>query len=403
MNGGTVTTMPLEGLRVLDVSTILAGPLCCQILGDFGADVVKVEHPRQGDSMRGHGRAKEGIPLWWKEVSRNKRLIAVDLSHPRGADVLLQLAATADVMVESFRPGTLEKWNLGPDRLHEVSPDLVLVRLTGWGQSGPYAKRPGFGTLAEAMSGFAYATGAPDGPPTLPAFGLADSICGIAASSAALIALRHRDAHGGGGQVIDLSILEPIMTAVGPGPTIYDQLGLVEERTGNRSANNAPRNTYRTSDGSWIAVSTSAQQIAERVMRLVGHPDVITEPWFGSGRGRAAHADLLDRYVGDWIAARTRDHVLKAFEEAGAAAAAIYSPRDIVEDPHIRATEMLVTADDEDLGPVLMHNVMWRMSATPGRIRFTGRKLGADTDAVLRELGYSGDDVASLRKQGVVA
>jgi crotonobetainyl-CoA:carnitine CoA-transferase CaiB-like acyl-CoA transferase len=203
--------------------------------------------------------------------------------------------------------------------------------------------------------------------------------------------------------VIDLSILEPIMTAVGPGPTIYDQLGLIEERTGNRSANNAPRNTYRTSDDSWIAVSTSAQQIAERVMRLVGHPDVITEPWFGSGRGRAAHADLLDRYVGDWIAARTRDQVLKAFEEAGAAAAAIYSPRDIVEDPHIRATEMLVTADDEDLGPVLMHNVMWRMSATPGRIRFTGRRLGADTDAVLRELGYSGDDVASLRKQGVVA
>jgi crotonobetainyl-CoA:carnitine CoA-transferase CaiB-like acyl-CoA transferase len=398
-----MTTMPLDGLRVLDVSTILAGPLCCQILGDYGADVIKIEHPQHGDSMRGHGRARDGIPLWWKEVSRNKRLIAVDLGDRRGAEVLLRLAATADVMVESFRPGTLERWGIGPDRLHQVNPGLVLVRLTGWGQSGPYARRPGFGTLAEAMSGFAYATGPPDGPPTLPAFGLADSICGIAASSAALVALHHRDVHAGAGQVVDLSILEPIMTAVGPGPTVYDQLGIVEERTGNRSGNNAPRNTYRTSDGSWVAVSTSAQQIAERVLRLVGHPGVITEPWFASGRGRAEHADLLDQYVGDWMAARSREEVLKAFEEAGAAAAPIYSPRDIVDDPHIRATEMLAEVQDEDLGRVLMHNVMWRMSATPGRIRFTGRRLGSDTDEVLGELGFGRDQVASLREQGVIA
>ena len=216
--------MPLEGLRVLDVSTILAGPLCCQILGDFGADVIKIEHPRVGDSMRGHGSAKNGVPLWWKEVSRNKRTVGLDLGLPAGAEVLLQLAGATDVLVESFRPGTLERWGLGPDRLHEANPGIVIVRLTGWGQSGPYAGRPGFGTLAEAMSGFAYATGTPDGPPTLPAFGLADSICGIAASSAALMALRHRDVHGGEGQVVDLSILEPIMTAVGPGPTVYDQL-----------------------------------------------------------------------------------------------------------------------------------------------------------------------------------
>jgi crotonobetainyl-CoA:carnitine CoA-transferase CaiB-like acyl-CoA transferase len=395
--------MPLEGLRVIDASTILAGPLCCQILGDFGADVIKIEHPASGDGMRGHGQQKDGVPLWWKEISRNKRTVGLDLSVPEGADVFGRLAATADVVVENFRPGTLERWGLGPDRLRDLNRGLVLVRVTGFGQAGPYAGRPGFGTLAEAMSGFAYLTGEAAGPPTLPAFGLADSICGIAAATAALTALRHRDVHGGDGQVVDISILEPIMTSVGPAPTVYDQLGVVEERHGNRSANNAPRNTYRTSDGSWVAVSTSAQRIAERVLRLVGHPEVIAEPWFASGRGRATRADLLDRLVGDWIAARTRADVLAAFEAAGAAIAPVYSPRDIVEDPHVRQAAMLTEVADPELGPMLMHNVMWRMSDTPGTIRFTGRAHGADTDAVLTgELGYDPEQVAGLRARGVV-
>ncbi len=400
---GELGMMPLEGLRVVDASTILAGPLCCQILGDFGADVIKVEHPRAGDSMRGHGHQKAGVSLWWKELSRNKRGIGLDLGAPEGAEVFLRLAATTDVVVENFRPGTLERWGLDLQRLHEVNPGLVLVRLTGWGQSGPYARRPGFGTLAEAMSGFAHLTGDPTGPPTLPAFGLADSICGIAASAAAMVALFHRARHGGEGQMVDLSILEPIMTAVGPGPTVYDQLGLVEQRHGNRSTNNAPRNTYRTRDGSWVAVSTSAQAIAERVLRLVGHPAVVDEPWFGSGRGRAEHVDLLDSLVGDWISARDRDEVLEEFEAAGAAIAPVYDARDVVEDPHVRATDMLTRVQDDELGQVLMHNVMWRMSQTPGRIRFTGRALGADTDAVLGELGYAEADITRLRGLGVIA
>src|SRR6266542_4722726 len=248
--------MALEGVRVLDASTILAGPLCCQILGDFGAEVIKIEHPRAGDSMRGHGHQKNGVPLWWKEISRNKRTIGLNMGTPAGAEVFCRLATSADIVIENLRPGTLERWNVGPDRLFALNAGLVLVRLTGWGQSGPYSRRPGFGTLAEVMSGFAYMTGSPDGPPTLPAFGLADSICGIAASSAALMALRHREVQGGAGQIVDLSILEPIMTAVGPAPTVYDQLGIIEERHGNRSTNNAPRNTYQTKDGSWVAVST---------------------------------------------------------------------------------------------------------------------------------------------------
>lgn len=395
--------MPLDGLRVIDASTILAGPLCCQILGDFGADVIKVEHPRSADNMRGHGPQKDGVPLWWKEIGRNKQTMGLDLSAPEGAGIFLRLAATADIVVENFRPGTLEKWGLGPDRLRDVNPGLVLVRVTGFGQAGPYSRRPGFGTLAEAMSGFAHLTGESAGPPTLPAFGLADSICGIAASSAALMALRHREVNGGEGQVVDISILEPIMSCIGPAPTIYDQLGVAERRHGNRSANNAPRNTYRTSDGSWVAVSTSAQQIAERVLRLVGHPEVIAEPWFATGRGRAQHAGLLDRLVGDWIAARTRADVLTAFEAAGAAIAPVYDARDIVEDAHIRQTAMITEVADPDLGAMLMHNVMWRMSATPGAIRFTGRAHGADTDALLTgELGYDQEQVTRLRTAGVI-
>jgi crotonobetainyl-CoA:carnitine CoA-transferase CaiB-like acyl-CoA transferase len=393
--------MPLSGVRVLDVSTILAGPLCCQILGDFGADVVKIEHPVNGDSMRGHGASKDGIPLWWKEISRNKRAVALDLKAPGGAEVFRRLAAEADIVVENFRPGTLERWGLGPEVLLADNPGLVMARLTGFGQTGPYSSRPGFGTLAEAMSGFADATGEPDGPPTLPAFGLADSICGIAASSAVMMALRHRD-QTGKGQVVDLSILEPIMTAVGPAPTYYQQLGTIAQRHGNRSTNNAPRNTYKTADGAWVAVSTSAQRIAERVLTLVGHPEVIDEDWFATGSGRAEHVELLDAYVGDWIGQRDRAEVLEVFEQAGAAIAPVYDARDITNDPHIQETQMLLEVDDPDLGPLLQHNVMWRMSESPGSIRFTGRALGQDTREVLGESGYSDAEIDELARTGVV-
>lgn len=389
--------LPLEDLKVIDASTILAGPLCCQILGDYGADVIKIEHPKLGDSMRGHGESKDGIPLWWKEVSRNKRTLALNLGKPEGGEVFRKLAATADVVVENFRPGTFERWGIGPDVLHEINPGLVLVRMTGFGQTGPYSSRAGFGTLAEAMSGFAHLTGPEDGPPTLPSFGLADSIAGIAASSAVLTALRHRD-RTGEGQVVDLSILEPIMTAVGPGPTVYQQLGITGRRHGNRSTYNAPRNTYLTKDDKWVAVSTSAQSIAERVMRLVGHPEVVDEPWFAAGHTRVQHVDELDEYVGSWIRDRDRTEVMAAFEDAGAAIAAVYDAQDIVEDEHIRETEMLVDVPDEDLGSVLQHNVMWRMSKTPGEIRFTGRPLGQDTDNILGDVGYTDAEIARLRE-----
>jgi len=399
---GAAIASPLSGVRVVDCSTILAGPLCCRILGDYGAEVIKVEHPTAGDGMRGHGYAKGGIPLWWKEISRNKRTLALSLSKPEGAEAFRRLAATADVIVENFRPGTFERWGLDPVELRARNPDLITLRLTGFGQIGPYAHRAGFGTLAEAMSGFAALTGPADGPPTLPSFGLADSIAGIAAATAVLMALRVSD-RGDGGQEIDINILEPIMAAVGPAAMAYDQLGVIEQRHGNRSSNNAPRNTYQTKDGSWVAVSTSAQRIAEKVMALIGRGEIAREPWFASGRGRVQHVDELDGYLSEWIAERDRHTVLDAFEEAGAAIAPVYDARDIVEDPHIRATEMLKEVDDPDLGRVLMHNVMWRMGRTPGSIRFTGRALGADTDQVLTEIGYDASDIARLRTAGIVA
>jgi crotonobetainyl-CoA:carnitine CoA-transferase CaiB-like acyl-CoA transferase len=394
---------PLRGVRVLDVSTVLAGPLACQILGDFGADVIKIEHPQRGDSLRGHGPSKDGVALWYSMVGRNKRSVGLYLGDPDGAEIFRKIAARADVIVENFRPGTLEKWGVGPDVLKDLNPRLIFIRVTGFGQTGPYANRPGFGTLAESMSGFAAITGEPDGPPTLPPFGLADSIAGISAACAALMALYHRDARGGGGQSVDLAILEPIVTALGPQPIVWDQLGTMQPRTGNRSDNNAPRNTYQTKDGRWVAISTSANSIAERVMRLVGHPEVIEEPWFGSAQGRVAHVDMLDAYVADWIKERTRDDVMESFEAAEAAIAPIYDVAELMEDPHAQAREMFPAVDDPRLGPVRMQNVLYRMSETPGSIQHTGRELGADTDEILKSVGVSAERIAELRERGVVA
>jgi formyl-CoA transferase len=285
----------------------------------------------------------------------------------------------------------------------EVNPGLVIARVTGFGQFGPYAKRPGFGTLAESMSGFAHITGQPDGPPTLPPFGLADGIAALTTASAITMCLYQRDTRGGAGQIIDLAIIEPILTVLGPQVTVYDQLGIIQERTGNRSVNNAPRNTYKTRDGRWVAISTSAQSIAERVMHLVGRPEVIEEPWFSSGRERAEHADLLDEMVGGWIAERDLDDVVAAFEEAQAAVAPIYDASQILEDPQFDALGSIVTVDDPELGPIKMQNVLFRLSETPGSIRWAGRALGADNEQVFcDELGLDPADLERLAADGVI-
>ncbi|HEU4331655.1 MAG TPA: CoA transferase [Lapillicoccus sp.] len=393
-------TDALAGLKVLDVSTLFAGPLAATMLGDFGADVVKIEHPR-GDPVRSHGASKDGIGLWGKVVGRNKRGITLYLGSPEGQDVFRRLVADADVVIENFRPGTLERWGLGYEQLSAENPGLVLTRVTGFGQLGPYAGRPGFGTLAEAMSGFAAITGEPDGPPTLPPFGLADGIAALAAAFATMTALRARETTGRG-QVVDLAIIEPILTLLGPQPTVWDALHQVQERSGNRSANNAPRNTYLTRDGRWVAVSTSAQSIAERVMTLVGRPELTKEPWFASGGERAKHADLLDEAVASWVVRHDRDEVVRAFEEAQAAVAPIYDVRDVVADPQFQALGSLVRVPDPELGSVLMQNVLFRMSETPGRITSAGPALGQHTAEVLAEIGIDAAQLAELRERGAV-
>ncbi|UFU01881.1 CoA transferase [Ruania suaedae] len=390
---------PLDDLLVVDASTLFAGPMAAMHLGDMGARVIKVEHPQRPDPSRGHGPAKDGENLWWKTLGRNKETVTLDLHTAGGVEAFLRLAERADVVIENFRPGTLEKWGLGYDQLSAKNPGLVLARVTGFGQKGPYRSRPGFGTLAEAMSGFAAMTGEPDGPPTLPPFGLADGIASLTTAYAVMTALHHR-ARVGTGQELDIAIIEPILAMLGPQITRWDQLGTVQPRTGNRSANNAPRNAYLTADAKWVAVSTSAQSIAERVMELVGRPEVTREDWFATGAGRAQHADELDEAVGAWIAERSRDEVVAEFERVHAAVAPIYDAGDIIADPHFQELGTIHGIEDPVLGQMKMQGPLFRMSGADSRIAWTGRAPGADTEALLEELGFSEPEISDMREAG---
>ena len=394
---------PLAGIRVLECGTIIAAPFTAMLLADFGADVIKIEHPR-GDGMRTNGPRKDGVGLNYTFYGRNKRHIVLDFSKPEGQEIFRELALQSDVVVENFRPGVMERWGLGWEQLHALNRRLVMLRMTGFGQFGPYKGRAGFGTLAESMSGFAHINGYPEGSPTLPPFGLADGTAALSSAYAIMLALYHRDARGGEGQMIDVAIIEPIFHLLGAQTTIFDQLGIIQQRTGNRTKLNAPRNIYKTRDDRWVGVSTSAQPIAERVMRLCGRPDIIDEPWYRTGPDRAAHADELDAIVGGWIAERDLDEVMRAFEEAEAAIAPILDISQVLDDPQYQALESVVTVDHEELGPIRMQNLLFRMSETPGEVRHPGRRLGRDTDEVLRELlGLSDERLRELHDAGVTA
>lgn len=361
------------------MATVLAGPHTARYLGDFGAEVIKVEAPG-GDGTRRMGwRPPEGGDAYmWKLLGRNKRCAVIDLKSEAGLEAMRRLVDTADVLIENLRPGTLERLGLVPDDMLASNPRLVILRISGFGQDGPYAHKPGFATLAEAMSGFASMNGEPDGAPLLPPIALTDEVAGIVGAFAVMVALRHRD-RTGEGQVIDVNLLESMLQLMGPLPAAYAHLGYLQPRLGSGIPYTVPRGTYCCADGVWVAVSTSAESVAQRVMDLIGVGD---DERFATFTERVDHRDELEQIVIEWIAARPSTEVLGAFDAAEAAIAPVYTMADVVADPHIAARDVLVEVDG-----VLMQAPVARMSKTPGAIRHAGRPLGADTVDVLTEIG----------------
>ena len=395
-------TVPLQGVKVVDVATLGAGPWLATRLADFGADVVKVEHPSAGDPIRLLGWFDEGVPLWWKIDSRNKRCITADLKQADGQDILRRLVRDADVLVENFRPGTLERWGLGYADLGRENPGLIMVRVTGWGQDGPYADRPGFGTLAEAVSGWAHLNGFPENPPTLPPMGLGDSVTSVLGAFATMVALYNRDARGGAGQVVDLAIYESLFSLIGQQVILYDRLGVIPQRTGNRFPFVAPRNVYGTKDGRYLALAASTPSIFERVARAIDRPELVDDPRFRDNNARLAHQDELDEIIAAWMGERTQREVMEVFVQHEAAIAPVYDISEIFEDPHFEARGAIVTVDDAELGPTRTADVFPRLSSTPGVVRHLGPRPGADTDDVLAELGYTSEQIEGFREAKVV-
>ncbi|MBN8873928.1 MAG: CoA transferase [Rhodospirillales bacterium] len=390
---------PLDGLRVVDISRLVAGNMVSLQLADQGAEVIKVEDPKVGDPLRAW--RVQGLSLHWKVYGRNKKSLALNLRPQAGRDVLIDLLATADVLIENFRPGTLEQMGLAPDVLHARNPKLIIVRISGFGQDGPYRDRPGFGSLVEGMSGFAAKNGYADRPPVLPPLAMADMIAGLYGAYAIMVARRQVE-HGGKGQVIDLSLLEPIISVLGADPAAYRLTGEKPPRTGSRSLTTSPRNVYETADGRFIAISASIQQMAERLFRAIGRADMIDDPRFRTNTDRIRNIDACDGAVGDFIRARTLAENMAIFEAAEVTASPIYEVDQLLDDPHVAARGVLVEAPDAEAGSVVMHNVIPRLSDTPGRLRRPAPGLGEHTREILDQLGCDPARIAALRAEGVI-
>jgi formyl-CoA transferase len=388
----------LSGVRVLDLSRLVAGNTLTQFLADFGAEVIKVEPPA-GDTLRAW-KTKD-VQTNWKIYARSKKSLGLELRKPEARELLKKLLPSAQMFIESFRPGTLEKMGLGPDVLLQINPKLVIVRISGWGQDGPYSKRPGFGTLVEGMSGFASFNGFADREPVLPPMYLADSMAGLCGAAAAMTALREVEVNGGQGQVIDLPLLDPLFAVLGPQAANYRLTGKVKPRTGSRSTNAGPRNAYQCKDGLYVCLSSSTQKMAERLFRSIGHPEFITDPRYATNEERVKHAEELDAVIGKFIAQRTQAENVAFFEEAEVTIGPIYDIRQILEDPHFRARKILADYPDEDMDSFPMHHVVPRLSGTPGAIRAPAPQLGEHNETLLGEIGIDEATYRRLLETGV--
>jgi crotonobetainyl-CoA:carnitine CoA-transferase CaiB-like acyl-CoA transferase len=395
--------LPLRGIRVIDAATLAAGPMVATALGEFGAEVIKVEQPGAGDPLRTWGHMKDGVGLFWKSMGRNKQCVTLDLRSDDGQELFHRLLAVSDVVVVNNRPSALARWGLDYESVRATNPQIVMLHVSGFGGGGPASDRPGFGTLAEAMSGFAHVTGQPDGPPTLPPFFLADGVAAQSATYAVMMALYHRDVHGGGGQFIDVNLIEPLARLIETVTLAYSHKQVLQGRTGNRLDASAPRNAYRTADGRWVALSSASLNIVKRLYRTVERPDLAEDPEYVDPVRRQAHADEIDGIVADWVAARPFAEVMDKFERAEVAAAPVYDAAQLLADEHLAARGTFVQMDDPDLGTMTVQAPVVRIGDMPGRIDFLGREVGADNDAVFGELlGLGAARLAELRAAGTI-
>lgn len=393
----------LDGIRVLDLATLAAAPLVATYLGEFGAEVIKVEQPDGGDPIRGWGAQHKGVGLVWKSVSRNKKSISLDLRQNEGQELAKRLAAQADVVIVNTRPQTLRRWGLDYAALSEDNPKLVMLHITGYGLDGPKSERPGFGTLGEAMSGFAHVVGQADGPPSLPPFMLADGVASLNAAYAVMMALYHRDVHDAPGQLIDVNLVDPLARLMEQFVCAYDQLGVVGERAGNRWDISAPRNTYRTKDGKWLAMSGSSPSIAIRVFRSIGRDDLADDVNFADPQARLARAVEVDTAVAEWVVEKTLDEAMAVFEAAEVAAAPVYDVTQLLADEQLVFRGVFAEIDDDELGAMTVQTPVPRFSAATGRVDHLGPKIGEHNDVVYREvLGLSEEDIDGLRAKGVI-
>jgi formyl-CoA transferase len=394
-------TGPLEGIKVLELGSLIAGPFCAKTLGDFGAEVIKIEPPGDGDPLRRWRRMRNGVSLWWHVQSRNKKSVTCDLRRPEGQDIVRRLARGCDIVIENFRPGALERWNLGWDALSRENPRLILVRISGYGQTGPYRERPGFAAIAEAVGGLRYVNGFPDRPPARPNLSIGDTLASLHGVIGALLALHHLKS-GGTGQVIDVALYESVFNVMESLLPEYDAQGYVRERSGSALPGIAPSNLYPCSDGSYVLIAGNADSLYRRLMEAIGRADLRDDPALAKNDGRAAQMELIDSAIAAWTSRFSQKEVLEAMEAAEVPAGRIYSAADIAADPHFAARGMLQQVVAGDGEPLKVPGIVPKLSATPGAIRSAAPALGQDTDAVLKELGFDPAKISQYRSAGIV-